>query len=61
MTRGEAIDMVGYVVDDGRSCRHGELTGEFTKDDVRESGRKLLRELMDEEPTTADIDEAMRI
>ena len=61
MTRSEAIDLVGYAIDDSQRFHNGELTGEFTREDVRQSGRDLLRKLMNSEPPEADIDEAMRI
>lgn len=52
----DAIDLLGYACCDAGRYHRGELTGEFTIDDVRRSIKAVLTELMTREPTDADAD-----
>jgi hypothetical protein len=52
----DAIDLLGYACSDARRYHQDELTGDFTKQDVRESLKKVLAELMVRQPTDADAD-----
>lgn len=56
MTKNDAIDLLGHACKDAYQYRAGRLTGEFTAQDVRDTIKITLEQLMDEEPTDADAD-----
>lgn len=56
-----AIELVGYACQDARRYHTGGLTAEFTAQDVRETIKRLLAELMVDEPTDADADAVLEL
>ena len=55
MKRSDAVELLGQVILD---C-HTQRTGEFTIDDVYDSIRGVLRQLMDCEPSLEDCREVL--
>lgn len=56
----DVIDLLGYAISDARRLSSGQLTAEFTRQDVLKSIKDVLREIMIREPTDDDANSVLQ-
>ncbi len=61
MNMGRAICVLGFACADFARLRDGQLTGEFTEDDVKDSLKVALKAMTGQEPSDEDAEEVLEV